>query len=169
MTSRATIISDASFDPSCGAAAWGAWIKADGRSSAIFSGRIKHECRNSTDAKMCALANGLAKAVAAGLIDDDMEVMLQSDSTIALGIVRRLVPGVITRQHKDSANITTPKRPHVFAGVRGEAATLIAEIAERRRLAIIICHVCGHTAGGGRQCVNRTVDRAAKAARKETN
>ena len=108
------------------------------------------------------MANALTKADREGLIDDDMEVMLQSDSAVALGILLRLVPGAVNRPHENSAALFPPRRSHAWRGLREEAAAVITEIAARRRLAIVIRHVRGHTAGGGRQWVNRQVDAAAR-------
>lgn len=159
---RATIISDASYDHRADVAAWAGWVRADGRSARMFSAPIKRKIANSTQAEICAIANTLAAADAAGLIDDGMEVMLQSDCTVALGWVLKLVPGVTERRHADSVAVTKVRKQKGMIGIPTEAAAVIAKIAAARGLIITVRHVRGHKAGDGRQYVNRLVDKAAR-------
>ena len=159
---RATIISDASFDHRAAVAAWAGWVRADGRPAQVFSAPIKRRIDNSTQAEICAIANTLAAADAAGLIDDGMEVMLQSDSTVALGWVLKLVPGVTERRHAAGAPITRVRKQRGMTGIATEAAAVIAKIATARGLIITVRHVRGHKAGDGRQYINRLVDKAAR-------
>ena len=119
---RATVIADASLCGETKLAAWGAWIKVDGKPSQVFSGQLRNRMGNSTDAEICALANALAKGVSTALIPPGTEVMLQSDSTQALGLLKKLVPNVTVRQHKDSAELATFRKPQLCGGVRAEAA-----------------------------------------------
>ena len=165
---RATIISDASFVPHSKTSSWGAWVKADGKPSETYGGLIRRECNDSTDAEICALANALYKAISTGLVEPNTEVMLQSDSTQALGLLKKLVPNVSVRNHKDSAELAVFRKPQLCGGLRAEAAKVVERIATAHGLTIVLRHVRGHKAGGGRQWVNRKVDSIAKAARSAT-
>ena len=159
---RATVIADASLCGETKLAAWGAWIKVDGKPSQVFSGQLRNRMGNSTDAEICALANALAKGVSTALIPPGTEVMLQSDSTQALGLLKKLVPNVTVRQHKDSAELATFRKPQLCGGVRAEAAGVITKLVAEHSLALVLRHVRGHTPGSGRQWVNRLVDAEAK-------
>ena len=99
----ATIFADASYDGRNKAAGWAAWIKADGRASAMASGAFKALPSTSSDAELLALANAMHQANRLGMIDDGAEILLQSNSTYALSIVLWAIPGSTERPHENSA------------------------------------------------------------------
>lgn len=74
---RATVITDASFDPETGAAGWAAWIRHnnDGGVPVTQSGKIRGRCQNSTEAEIKAAINGVFIAARCGAT----HVLLQSD------------------------------------------------------------------------------------------
>jgi ribonuclease HI len=159
----ATIFADASYDDRNKAAGWAAWIKADGRASAMASGAFKALPSTSSDAELLALANAVYSANRLGMIDDGAEILLQSDCLHALSIVLWAIPGAIERRHQNSAPIARYKQPRLKDDAR-KAVEVIRAIVAARGLKIACRHVRGHTEGAGRQYVNRAVDAAARKA-----
>ena len=162
----ATIFADASYDGRNKAAGWAAWIKADGRASAMASGAFKALPSTSSDAELLALANAMHQANRLGMIDDGAEILLQSNSTYALSIVLWAIPGSTERPHENSAAILRSKNPKLKDDAK-KAVEVIRAIVAARGLKIACRHVRGHTDGAGRQYVNRAVDAAARKAMRQ--
>jgi ribonuclease HI len=162
----ATIFADASYDGRNKAAGWAAWIKADGRASAMASGAFKALPSSSSDAELLAIANAMHSANRLGMIDDGAEILLQSDSVHALSIVLWAIPGSIERPHENSATIFPYKKPKLKDDAR-KAVEVIRAIVSVRELKVACRHVRGHTEGAGRQYVNRAVDAAARKAMRQ--
>ena len=162
----ATIFADASYDDRNKAAGWAAWIKADGRASAMASGAFKALPSTSSDAELLAVANAVHSANRLGMIDDGAEILLQSDSVHALAIVLWAIPGSIERPHENSATIFPYNKPKLKDDAR-KAVEVIRAIVSARRLKVACRHVRGHTEGAGRQYVNRAVDAAARKAMRQ--
>jgi ribonuclease HI len=158
----ATIFADASYDDRNKAAGWAAWIKADGRASAMASGAFKALPSTSSDAELLAVANAVHSANRLGMIDDGAEILLQSDSVHA-AIVLWAIPGSNERPHENSATIFPYNKPKLKDDAR-KAVEVIRAIVSARRLKVACRHVRGHTEGAGRQYVNRAVDAAARKA-----
>jgi ribonuclease HI len=157
----ATIFADASYDARNKAAGWAAWIKADGRASAMASGAFKALPSTSSDAELLAIANAMHSANRLGMIDQGAEILLQSDSVHALSIVLWAIPGSVERRHANSAAIVRSKKPKLKDDSR-KAVEVIRAIVDARGLKVACRHVRGHTEGAGRQYVNRAVDAAAR-------
>ncbi len=162
----ATIFADASYDDRNRAAGWAAWIKADGRASAMASGAFKAMPSTSSDAELLALANAMHSANRLGMIEDGAQILLQSDSVYALSIVLWAIPGSIERPHENSAEIVRCKKPKLKDDAK-KAVEVIRAIVAARGLKIACRHVRGHTEGAGRQYVNRVVDAAARKSMRE--
>lgn len=162
---RATIITDASLCHDTKAAGWAAWCKSDTSSvSQTWSGVLKASPANSGEAELFAIANGLHVAAKSGALNGVAEVMLQSDATNALGWIVRLVPCATISAHKNSAPLSIPgAKPS--ENISAAIATIQA-IVTKLNLKLTCRHVRGHTAGNGRQWVNRKCDELAKAAMK---
>src|SRR6202008_2051905 len=75
-----TIFADASHDHKARVAGWGAWIKADGRSSITCGAAMKGAVASTTEAELCALANALTVARLRGVLSRRCVVMMQSDA-----------------------------------------------------------------------------------------
>jgi len=160
-----TIIADASFCPASRAAGWAAWIKADGRDSALISGSFtKITPASSGEAEFFAVANALFKAVKDGFIRQRDKVMIQSD---CVAVLEAMLWGLDCQesQHPEGCGLSRPRtRPALAAGGGEKALTTIGAIAAPLELELVVRHVRGHTSGGGRQWVNRACDRAARKA-----
>jgi ribonuclease HI len=158
-----TIITDASFCPDSRAAGWAAWIKADGRDSALVSGPLtKTAPASSGEAEFFAVANALFKAVKDGFIGQRDKVMIQSD---CVAVLETMLWGLDCQEsrHPDGCGLKRPRtRPGLATGAGERALTTIADVAGPLELALFVRHVRGHTSGGGRQWVNRACDRAAR-------
>ena len=160
-----TIIADASFCPASRAGGWAAWIKADGRDSAMISGSFtKIPPASSGEAEFFAVANALYKAVKDGFIQQRDRVMIQSD---CVAVLEAMLWGLDCQEsrHPDACGLKRPRtRPGLVAGAGEKALTTIGAIAAPLDLELFVRHVRGHTSGGGRQWVNRACDRAARKA-----
>lgn len=159
---RATVISDASLCQETGAAGWAAWMIADGMPSTTRGAPIDIRCANSTEAELFAIAEAMRAAIHDGYAPDGAEVLIQSDSTGALALVRKAVPDAIDRRHAThgAAVVVTHKAPH--SAIVERTSNAIGRLVRRHRLTIHVRHVPGHTAGDGRQWVNRQCDAEAK-------
>jgi ribonuclease HI len=160
-----TIIADASFCPASRAAGWAAWIKADGRDSALVSGNFTRIApASSGEAEFFAVANALFKAVKDGFVGPRDRVMIQSD---CVAVLEAMLWGLDCResQHPDGCGLQRPqKRPGLTTGAGEKALTTIGDIAAPLDLQLFVRHVRGHTSGGGRKWVNRACDQAARKA-----
>jgi ribonuclease HI len=160
-----TIITDASFCPASRAAGWAAWIKADGRDSALVSGPFtKIAPVSSGEAEFFAVANALFKAVKDGFVGERDKVMIQSD---CVAVLEAMLWGLDCQesQHPNGCGLNRPRtRPALCAGGGEKALTTIGAMAAPLGLELVVRHVRGHTSGGGRQWVNRACDRAARKA-----
>ena len=156
-----TMFSDASVFPRDRVSGWGFWIKGDGRDSMYAGGPLRAYSENTTVAELEAMANGLSCAKAAGYFaDGDQVIMLQTDSTDALGCLRYLRPALAESKHEDSHPI--PNRRKRPAPRQLAAAKHVIAILDEFELIAVLRHVKGHKTGGGRNWVNRLCDRLAK-------
>jgi ribonuclease HI len=160
-----TIIADASFCPASKAAGWAAWIKADGRDSALIWGTFTRIApASSGEAEFFAVANALFKAAKDRFVGPRDRVMIQSD---CVAVLETLLWGLDCResQHPDGCELRRPRnRPGLARGAGERALTTIGGIAASLDLELFVRHVRGHVPGGGRQWVNRACDRAARQA-----
>jgi ribonuclease HI len=156
-----TMFSDASVFPNEKISGWGFWLKGDGRESMFAGGPLRAFDANTTVAELEAMANGLACAKASGYFaDGDQVIMLQTDSTDALGCLRFLRPDLAESKHENSHPI--PPRRKRPAPRQLAAAQHVLAILDEFELVAILRHVKGHKTGGGRNWVNRLCDRLAK-------
>lgn len=153
-----TIFADASCFHLTGKAGWGAWAKGDDRKSASWGGPLEfHE--DVAVLELRALANMIEVLIENRyLVEADRAVMLQSDSTTALGLIKRHIPSSVESRHREGVAITNRKKPNP-PGSDVELARIAKMLSGRM---VILRHVRGHTQGEGRQWVNRLCDRLAK-------
>lgn len=157
-----TIITDASFDPATNAAGWAAWMIADGRESMTCGGPLGCGLSSINEAETVALAKALKQAVKAGYVVPGTEVLFQTDSAWALAAVRRAIPSARDRRHATHGIAVQPHRKAQWSDHVRVAVEAVADAATRLSLTIAVRHVPGHTAGDGRQWVNRRCDALAK-------
>jgi len=158
-----TIFADASHDNRVRVAGWGAWIKADGRSSMTCGAAMKTPVGSVTEAELCALANALTVARLRGLLAAGAVVMLQSDSICALAMIRGKIAEAEDRPAPGGLAVA-PARHMKPTRLHLAAVNVIHEIVTALRISIITRHVRGHQPGPGRQWVNSEVDRIARRA-----
>jgi ribonuclease HI len=158
-----TIFADASHDHNARVAGWGAWIKADGRSSITCGAAMKGTVASATEAELCALANALTVARLRGVLSGRSVVMMQSDCLVALAIIRSKIAGVEDRPAPGGLAVDPIKRMKLTK-VHLAAVDVVREIATALEISIVTRHVRGHQPGGGRQWVNAAVDQIARRA-----
>lgn len=158
-----TIFADASHDHNASVAGWGAWIKADGRSSITCGSAMKGTVASATEAELCALANALTVARLRGALARGSVVMLQSDCLVALAIIRGKIPDVEDRPAAGGLAVDPVKRMKLTK-VHLAALEVVREIVSALEISIVTRHVRGHQPGGGRQWVNAAVDKIARQA-----
>lgn len=140
-----TIFADASFCHDTKAAGWGCWIKNDIR-SVTYSGVFHVSLASSAEAELCALVNATHKAVVQGHAPAGSFLVLESDCTRALDIIRGRLA------HRGSL-------------VEKAARRKLFELLENNRLRFKVKHVRGHQGGrNARSWVNETCDRLARTA-----
>jgi ribonuclease HI len=147
-----TIIADASLE-NChgkpGFVGYAAWMIGGGKpGSEVIKGVLKQKLVSTTEAELLALANAIVHAEKAGRFERGITVMVQSDSTGALGCLMTGL-GAVNLPKPDSAAICPPAKK-IIAGVKKLACATIKEILERHGAEIIVRHVRGHQAADGR-------------------
>jgi ribonuclease HI len=158
-----TIFADASYDHRARVAGWGAWIKADGRSSITCGAAMKGPVASATEAELCALANALTVARLRGVLSGRCVVMMQSDCLVALAILRSKIPDVEDRPAPGGLAVDPIKRMKLTK-VHLAAVDVVREIVTALGISIVTRHVRAHQPGGGRQWVNAAVDQIARRA-----
>lgn len=158
-----TIFADASHDHNARVAGWGAWIKADGRSSITCGAAMKASVASATEAELCALANALTVARLRGVLSGGCVVMLQSDCLVALAIIRGKIPNVEDRPAPGGLAVA-PIKHMKLTQVHLAAVDVVRGIVTALEISIVTRHVRGHQPGGGRQWVNAAVDKIARQA-----
>lgn len=109
---KATVITDASFDPKTGASGLAAWIKLDGGRS-IKTGGVLKGAGNSTEAEILAAAYGVRLAAEAGA----SHILLQSDCMAVMHVVwKTATPNRMTQMWRDM--LEEPKVLGVFVQAR---------------------------------------------------
>ena len=152
-----TIFADASVDHESGAAGWACWIKGDGSNSVLHSGAFREPVGNSTNAELAALANALAVAKAIGQLRG--RVMLQSDCSAALAMIRTIAGAEDSPAERGLRVGKWRKKPEKMYR---PAVKVIQSVIQDTGIKLVVRHVKGHQAGGGRNWVNRQCDRLAK-------
>jgi ribonuclease HI len=161
-----TIFADASHDHDARVAGWGAWIKADGRSSITCGAAMKRTVASVTEAELCALANALTVARLRGVLVTGSVVMMQSDCLVALAIIRKAIPDVDDRPAPGGLAVVPIKRMKLTK-VHLAAIDVVREIVTALEISIVTRHVRAHQPGGGRQWVNSAVDKIARRAMRD--
>lgn len=159
-----TIFADASRHVETGESGWGAWIKADGRASMTCGAKMKEPTTGSDQAELFALINALTVARLTGAVQPEAVVMLQSDSVVALSMIRAVLAAAIDAPADGGLRVGKSRRYYRRKSFTAGLDMLKAIVAEMR-LTILVRHVKGHTSGGGRNWVNRRTDSIAKDAR----
>lgn len=170
-----TIFADASVDPACGAGGWAAWMVGGGKASSMASGQLRDLVYTSDDAEILALANGLHVAEGRGYLADQPLVMLQSDNSSVLSLVRgyfRVPDSPVGRAGQGCTIIRAKPRTWERSEHRRrkQALSAMAEVVARTGLRMVVRHVKGHrheaalSGTDGRAWVNRECDRLAKKA-----
>jgi ribonuclease HI len=158
-----TIFADASFHPKTRMAAWGAWIKADGREAITHGGAFSQQMDDATHAELAALANALTVAHAAGLLHGP--ALLQSDSLHALGMIMMTIAAARDYRHKKGLQVTMWRK----AIPRSHMPMIrhMQRIQADGGIPLLLRHVKGHRPGGGRNRVNNLCDQIAKEEREK--
>lgn len=143
--SRATIIADASYCNETRVAGYGYWIASD-RGKLGGGGRMTTEqVVTSTAAEVMAIANSIHHAIAAGLVQEGDELLVQTDCQGAINAFMRLRPNLAQQEQ------------HAVKYVEG--------LEERFKLKIRYKHVEGHSSKpGARFVANHMCDKRAKEA-----
>lgn len=168
-----TIFADAAMCLKTGASGWGAWMVSARVRPQIFGGPMNQVYGYSDDVELAALTNALHMAKRRGYITQGALVMLQSDSTRALGFVRWKFRAADRPMPKKRDGVKTlpidPNRctrPDSVAH-RLKALDVLAALVEEMNLTLVVRHVRGHregdaSRGDGRAWVNQECDRVAK-------
>lgn len=164
-----TVFADASFCPKTRASGWGAWAKRnDWQFGRFAGGPFRRDISDASQAELCGLASALYHFDRSGALVDVTKVMLQCDSTHALGYILANVVGSYAEKPKGEGGVAV--RPRIHRGKTGERSPLkpiekealaaIRKIAKGRTLSVR--HVKGHREGDGRNWVNEQCDAEAR-------
>lgn len=154
-----TIFADASYDSNTHAAGWGAWmIRTGGKGSETVGGPIM-DVGCSFPAECWAIVRAMEHAIDSGVVQAGDRVMLQSDCKAALDCILLVVPTARDNPHHTGISLTKASR--IRKQVR-RPMERIAELAKTAQIELLLRHVKGHSAGDGRNWVNRKVDEIAK-------
>lgn len=156
-----TIISDASVCPNTKVAAWAAWMKADGKASAMHSGAFDEPVGDSSMAETLAIINAIHRAVTSGYVEKGGNILMQSDSLDALAVLMIALPGTVENKHASGAPVYKMRKK--TSERYSKAIKILRKIVAEHHLVLEVRHVRGHKSGNGRQYVNRLVDKEAKA------
>ena len=141
MMASITIICDASYCPTTGAAGYSAWL-AGSHGRKAFEGPLKQP-RDNNVAETMAIANALWHGFDSGLIKSNTNILIQSDSETAIKVLTG-VKAPSTQQYRDA-----------LAYVQG--------LVTRYALIVRYKHVPGHTKGAdSRTRAQNHCDTAAK-------
>lgn len=166
-----TISTDASLDTKTGIGGWGCHIKTVRSATATVTGgtfETPTQCPNAAELKALAMACHIARA--ANMIEAGDHILLQSDSLVALMVLRRTI-GARNLPVNDGALVTLfgakhMKRP-IPARFLGPANKIRGLLFSAGTVTVSVRHVHGHsTSGGRRQKINREVDKIARAGMK---
>lgn len=164
-----TIFSDASVGAD-GTVGWGAWVKADGKDGITRQGVLKMKTIDSCTAELCALVNAVHAGIRNGLVRQGDVIMLQCDNLNALGWVLKRVRGAVDNPAKGGLSPVLSRKKKKLnregAPEIVKAVSLLNATVTDYRIAYQVRHVRGHKKGGGRQFINRTVDKLANKARR---
>lgn len=159
-----TVFADASYDQGNRVAGWAGWYKASHMEQGAFvSGAITRGLRTNTEAEAIALAMTLAHAVDGEAMMSDVQVMLQSDCQTTLSALLFYLPTArVSAAEANSIPINRPRRASPF--MRSSVGVQrIVEIAEVRRLRLVLRHVKSHSGQDtGRTWVHHQCDRLAR-------
>jgi ribonuclease HI len=155
------MFTDASHCPHTKAAGWGAWAKrSEWDAGRVAGGRIDRIVESSTEAELCGIANALHHFAYVGALDGITSVMIQCDSTMALGAICKAIPDARQSPGKGRRDVKViqPRTPH--AAIEREALEHIRRLTLTRR--VILRHVKAHQEGQGRSWVNGKCDGMAR-------
>lgn len=125
MQNSLTIIADASFCPDTKAADYGVWVAGNGKGQA-FKGSLPSPQDNNV-AETMAIVNALWHGIESGLLKSNTNVLIQSDSSTAIGVLSG---------EKAAYN---PQLKHALRYTR--------DLVQRYGLLLRFKHVPGHTSG----------------------
>lgn len=153
-----TLFVDASHCPETMAAGWGAWAIQDSwKMGKLFSGRIHQEVLNSSEAEIYGVANAVRYLASRQMIRTS-SIMIQCDNLRALQLIMVAIPHAENRPHKNSANIEgVPPLPSL---AESKAIEMLAKDLGHLKF-VYVRHIKGHSAGTGRNWVNRKCDQLA--------
>lgn len=159
----ATIFADASYCDQTGAAGWGAWFKRDDMiSGEIIGGKVCMDVETNNSAELFAIAHALDACDRRGLFHAPCKtIMIQSDSRHALRLILRYVAHSRDAPHPDNSTLGSGIENIVAHGEAELAIGVIQDVC-RRAQAVLLRHIHGHRAGGGRNWVNRQCDAIAR-------
>jgi ribonuclease HI len=159
-----TLFADASWHD--GFAGWGCWMKGDGMGDSITAGgAFEERMHGSNVAELAAIERALNVAKERNLLP--RVVMIQSDCTAALTVIKTLYPQspISVKPGERPVFIPMAKRKKMD---RPEIRAITDKLVEHLKgCEIIIRHVKGHQGGKGRAWVNRLCDKIAKEGRRK--
>lgn len=158
-----TIFTDASHFPGSGASGWGATILAGSERvehGAAFRGAVT----DVLEAEVKAAACGLALARSRGLLSEQAVVVLQIDSTDAIGVILASDSRYSYSPGPHARDQVVVRGSHVPARCV-EAVAAIRKVRDESGASIYLRHVKGHKPGlSGRHNLNHRADALARAA-----
>jgi ribonuclease HI len=159
-----TLIADASLSHNRTQSAWAAWMIADNRESCTYAAKFKVNIACVDTAELAALVNGLVVAHKRNYLKVGFTVLLQSDSTSALGLILHATNAVNNLSSRHRTIMVKPKEPTAF---QRTVLKPLLELKLQYALNLQVRHVKGHTnKAAGRYSINRLVDRLAGEARR---
>lgn len=155
-----TIFSDASVFHKKKLSGYGVWAKGDGRDPLILKGKIDPYEQSVTTCELIGLYAGLVNVCKSYLENDDSYILLQSDSTQALGVIKTFA---MAKNHPHSTSAKVNHYRKAKSRLK-KGALAINRLRIEYKIDLYIRHVRGHNPGGGRNYINRLLDNLAKEA-----
>lgn len=126
MDSLISLFTDAGLKDGVGA--WAMWAKQNG-DVIRYSGIIRRACDSSNDAELCAIANGLYVLKRRWEVSAQTTILLQSDSTSALGMLQGVTvsPPLIAFKHHGPTRVYGSLASYKNHDIVAYIKTLVAE------------------------------------------
>ena len=155
-----TILADASVKPLIQRAGWGGWIKGSGRRSVTCCGSLPYS-PNTSLAELSALLSALEYGLKILYItDDDVSIILQSDSVAALGVLAKNLPNSFVAKYRAGDAKVVPCSLKNSEGLLHKAHEITSGFK-----VVYLRHVRGHRNGvNTRSYVNELCDSLASKA-----
>ncbi len=156
-----TVFVDASVCMQTKVGGWGCWAVKNG-TSITFGNAFKELISDSSDAEVCAVVNALYGLRNRNWFSVTPYVNVQLDSHHALGFLVYAVDAEYYYNPKGGSVMRGSYYPNKGSERAKASVILLRELQKEHGLRFRVTHVKGHSGGGGRQWVNRKVDKLAK-------